>query len=391
MTDGVVLHTQKVAGISGSEAHLLQLLPDLRERGWDVRFLMLHEDEPGAWEFADALRARGVPLDDVRLRADVDPIAFGEITAYLGRARPRILHTHLVHADVYGQLAGSVTRVPLRLSTKHGFNEFREGRLFAFGDRLVASLADRQVSISRGLARYLVATEGFRIEDFEIVHYGLEPGPEPEPDPVADGAMRFLCIGRLIPIKGHLVLLRAFARALAELPGLRLDIAGRGPLAPGLKALARELGIAGSVRFLGQVVPPQRAIEDVSVVVVPSLGEGFGMVALEAMERGRPVIATRIGGLEDIVRDGETGILVPLTDVDALTTAILRLARDPDLAARMGRAGRARMIERFPEHRCTERTDLLYRSLLSRREILDGMPAIAAPASSASTKSHGIR
>ena len=104
---GLVLHAQKVAGISGSEAYLLQLLPDLRERGWDVRFLMLHEDEPGAWEFARELTARGVPLDDVRLRADVDPIAFGEVVAYLTRARPRILHTHLVHADVYGQLAGS--------------------------------------------------------------------------------------------------------------------------------------------------------------------------------------------------------------------------------------------------------------------------------------------
>ena len=116
MRDGVVLHSQKVAGISGSEAHLLQLLPDLRERGWDVRFLMLHEDEDGAWEFSEALRDRAVPLDEIRLRADVDPIAFGEVTAHLARVRPRILHTHLVHADVYGQLAGSVARVPLRLS-----------------------------------------------------------------------------------------------------------------------------------------------------------------------------------------------------------------------------------------------------------------------------------
>ena len=109
----VVLHTQKVAGISGSEAHLLQLLPDLRERGWDVRFLMLHEDEPGAWEFARELEARGVPLDEIRLRADVDPLAFGQVVSYLGRQRPQILHTHLVHADVYGQLAGTMARVPL--------------------------------------------------------------------------------------------------------------------------------------------------------------------------------------------------------------------------------------------------------------------------------------
>ena len=87
---GRVLHVQKVAGISGSEAHLLQLLPDLRERGWDVRFLMLHEDEPGAWEFARELRGQGIPLDDVRLRADVDPIAYAEVAARLVRDPPHV-------------------------------------------------------------------------------------------------------------------------------------------------------------------------------------------------------------------------------------------------------------------------------------------------------------
>src|SRR5688572_14338423 len=204
VTDGVVLHTQKVAGISGSEAHLLQLLPDLRDRGWDIRFLMLHEDEPGAWEFAQELRARGVPLDGIRLRADVDPIAFGEVAAYLGRVRPRILHTHLVHADVYGQLAGSMTRVPLRLSTKHGFNEFREGRWFGLADRSVGSLAHVHIAISQGLAQYLAETEGFREQDFEIVHYGIAPNGSASPYEGAEP--RLLCVGRLIPIKGHLVL-----------------------------------------------------------------------------------------------------------------------------------------------------------------------------------------
>ena len=209
MTDGVVLHTQKVAGISGSEAHLLQLLPDLRARGWDVRFLMLHEDEPGAWEFADELRTRGVPVDDIRLRADVDPIAFGEVAATLARVRPRILHTHLVHADVYGQLAGSMTRVPLRLSTKHGFNEFREGRWFGVADRSVGSLAHVHIAISQGLAQYLAETEGFEEEDFEIVHYGISAAGDAKP--YAGTTPRLLCIGRLIP---PLLLFASAARRL---------------------------------------------------------------------------------------------------------------------------------------------------------------------------------
>jgi glycosyltransferase involved in cell wall biosynthesis len=358
--DGVVLHAQKVAGISGSEAHLLQLLPDLRARGWDINFLMLHEDEPGAWEFARELEARGVPLDAIRLRADVDPLAFGEVAAYVARQRPRILHTHLVHADVYGQLAGALNRVPLRLSTKHGFNEFREGRFFALADRTVGSLAHVHIAISQGLAHYLADTEGFDEHAFEIVHYGISA--QDDVRPYAGAEPRLLCIGRLIPIKGHLVLLRALAQSRGQVPELVLDVAGRGPLAPALKAYARELGIEQAVRFLGFVSPVQRAIEEAAIVVVPSLGEGFGMVALEAMERSRPVIASAVGGLPEIVADAETGFVVPAGDAEALADAIVQLASDPGRAAAMGAAGRERALAEFPPERSAERIDELYRA-----------------------------
>jgi len=345
MTSRPILHLQKVAGISGSEAHLLALLPHLRARGWDVRMLMLHENEPGAWDFARALRARGVPIDAIPLRADFDPVAFVRIVAHLARLRPVLLHTHLVHADAYGLLAGTAARVPVRFSTKHGFNEFREAPYFGLADRAFASLAHVHIAISRGLARYLEDVEGFDDESFEIVHYGIDP--KGDAAPYADTVPRLLCVGRLIPIKGHVVLLRAFAAARRSLPELELEIAGRGPLEPALKALARELGVAGAIRFLGHVAPIQSAIERAAVVVVPSMGEGFGMVALEAMERSRPVIAAEIGGLGELVRDGETGILVPAGEAEPLERAIVRLAGDLELARRMGEAGRARAHARF--------------------------------------------
>ena len=363
MTRGPILHLQKVAGISGSEAHLLSLLPRLRERGWDVRMLMLHEDEPGAWEFAKALESRGVPIDAIFLRADVDPIAFMRLVAYLVRARPTILHTHLVHADAYGLLAGTAARVPVRFSTKHGFNEFREAPYFGVADRAFASLAHVHIAISRGLARYLENVEGFDGESFEIVHYGIEPNGEPKP--YTDPVPRLLCVGRLIPIKGHIVLLRAFAEARRELPELKLDIAGRGPLEPALKALAKELGVDDAITFLGHVSPVQAAIEGAAVVVVPSMGEGFGMVALEAMERGRPVIAAEIGGLGELVRDGETGLLVPAGEAEPLRAAIVRLAGNLGLAREMGEAGRRRALARFLQTTCTERTELLYEDALA--------------------------
>jgi glycosyltransferase involved in cell wall biosynthesis len=360
-----VLHVQKVAGISGSEAHLLSLLPRLRERGWDVRLLMLHENEPGAWDFARALTDRGVPLDAVPISRDVDLSAFLGLVRYLADARPQILHTHLVHADAYGQIAGTMARVPIRMSTKHGFNEFREGRAFALADRAVAGLAHVHIAISQGLAHYLAETEGFDEGSFEIVHYGI--APRDDAGPYGGSEPRLLCVGRLIPIKGHIVLLRAFAEARKEVPDLRLDIAGRGPLAPALLALARELGVADAVRFLGHLSPIQGAIEESAIIVVPSMGEGFGMVALEAMERSRPVIAAATGGLGELVDHGRTGLLVEPGVAEPLARAIVELASDLGRAEAMGRAGRRRAISEFLESQCVERTEALYEAALSKR------------------------
>jgi glycosyltransferase involved in cell wall biosynthesis len=361
--DPVVLHVQKVSGVSGSERHLLSLLPGLRDRGWDARMIVLHQDEEGAAEFVHELEARGVPVSELRLRMDLDPVAFARLARRISRARPAILHTHLVHADFYGLPAASLVRAPLRVSTKHGFNEFRLAPGFGRADRLVSRLADREIAISRGLAHYLAEVEGFDPGRFIVVHYGIAPGPEP--GPYAGGTPSLLCVGRLIPIKGHSVLLRAFAQALRSRSGLRLELAGAGPLEGELRGLAGGLGIAPAVTFSGRVSPIGPAYDRSSIVVVSSFGEGFGMVALEAMERGRPVIASRVGGLPEIVTEGQTGLLVPAGDEDALTAAILELATDPERCNELGRAGRARAVEQFAEERCIERTELVYRSLLS--------------------------
>ena len=168
----VVLHVGKVSGISGSEAHLLTLLPDLRERGWDVRFAHLHENEPGAAEFVRRLSESGVPVEGIRLPRAVGPMTFAQLLRVVRRTRPRILHTHLVHADFYGLTTGALARVPLRVSTKHGFNSFRERRVFAAADRGIARLVHEQIAISRGLARYLAETEGFDETRFSIIQIG---------------------------------------------------------------------------------------------------------------------------------------------------------------------------------------------------------------------------
>jgi len=359
-----VLHVGKVSGISGSEAHLLTLLPDLRARGWDVRFCLLHEDEQGAWEFAGRLVDAGVPVDGIRLARDADPRVFSRVLRLVRQVRPSILHTHLVHGDAYGLPAGKLARVPVLASTKHGFNTFRERRAFAVADRALARLVDLHIAISAGLARYLADVEGLDAASFEIVHYGIAAGDEPAPPP---GAPRLLCVGRLVPIKGHETLLRAFAEARVSVPGLELELAGEGPLRNELEQLSHELGLDSAVRFLGRVSPVAPAYERAAVVVVPSLGEGFGMSALEASERARPVIASDVGGLPEIVDDGRTGRLVPRDDHAALAAAIVELATDGERARELGRAGRERALSEFSLERCADRTDALYRVAIARR------------------------
>jgi glycosyltransferase involved in cell wall biosynthesis len=388
-----IVHVAKVAGISGAENHLLLLLPALRERGHDVRFVMLHEEEPGAAELARRLEQAGVPVEQLRMRASVDPLAFGRLARVVGRLRPDVLHTHLVHADFHGLPAGRLARVPLLVSTKHGFNPFRGRRAFAAADRTVARLADAHVAISAGLARYLAESEGFDEAEFEVVHYGIVAGPPPPEPP---GAPRLALIGRLIPIKGHEVLLDALVRVRREVPEVTLEMAGDGPLEAELRARAARLGLADSVSFLGRVAPPSPVFERAEIVVVPSLGEGFGLVALEAMERARPVVASDVGGLPEIVEADVTGLVVPSRDPAALAEAIVALARDPARAAAFGAAGRERALSAFSQERCTDRIEELYRAALEtgvRRRSRTSSPARARAkaASSASRKSQGAR
>ncbi|MDX6474536.1 MAG: hypothetical protein QOH95_47, partial [Gaiellaceae bacterium] len=255
--------------------------------------------------------------------------------------------------------AGAAARVPVRVSTKHGFNEFRSSRAVAAVDRAAARFAHRQIAISHGLARYLASTEGFSEQDFTVVHYGIEAGTPPPPPPAPT---RLCAVGRLIPIKGFDLLLHAFAAARAEVPELTLELAGAGPLDAELRATAPE-----GVTFLGRVAPAQEVYERNAIVVVPSRGEGFGMVALEAAERARAAIVSDVGGLPEIVADGETGIVVPAGDVDALARAIVVLARDGELVRQYGHAARRRALDEFSAGAAADGVEAVYRDLIHGR------------------------
>jgi len=201
----------------------------------------------------------------------------------------------------------------------------------------------------------------------------VAPPPAPaHPSAAQDGTGPVLFVGRLVERKGVAYLIEAIAR-LGPL-GPRLEIVGDGPERPGLEALAQRLGVADRVVFRGKIPPEelQASYARAAVCVLPSVldargdTEGLGVVLLEAMNHGTPVIASRVGGIPDIVEDGVSGLLVPSGDADALAAAVRRVRDDPALARRLGEAGRRRLRDQFSWPAIVQRWLDLYTGLVTR-------------------------
>jgi len=199
-----------------------------------------------------------------------------------------------------------------------------------------------------------------------VIHNSLQP-PALEPAPLPFDPPRLLCLGRVLHQKGFDLALRAFAGLAGAFPGARLIVAGDGEARPALERLAAELGIASAVDMLGWVAPEAVPawINRCTLVVMPSRIEPFGLVALQAAQMARPIVATRVDGLPEVVAHDESGLLVESDDVDALTAAIRSLLADPRRAAAMGDAARRRVQEAFGWERFVDAYEDVYR-LVSR-------------------------
>ena len=223
--------------------------------------------------------------------------------------------------------------------------------------------ADRIIAISQAVRRFLIDVEKADGRKIDVVPYGIDAGSyarsaHPGVFRRAIGAKAEPIVGftgRLTRQKGVDVLLRAFAKLEKKLPDARLVLAGDGPDRPALEELARSLGLR-RVTFLGWRGDIADILADVSLLAVPSRWEGFGLVALEAMALGKPVVAARVSALPEIVVAGETGLLVDPGRPDLLAEALQALLSDPARAEGMGRAGRDRVRKEFPVERMAERT-----------------------------------
>ena len=338
-----VTHVHRIGGIGGSERHLLTLLPALAAKGVDVRFVGL--DMPGADPFYDEL--------DVPFERLSRPWQLG---GALKRAQPDLVHTHLVHADVYGAVS---TRTPI-VSTKHNPDPFRTGP-WRFAERLLARRVRRIVAISDAIRRFNVEEVGLPAAKIDVIHYGLDALPDPwgeNPElPIPDGAPLLLCVARLAPQKGVDVAIRA----LPSIPDATLLVLGEGPERSNLEALALELGVADRVLMPGRVGDVAALYRRCNVVVHPARWEGFGLAMLEGMLAGRPVVAANAGSAPELVADGMTGLLFPPDDAEALARDVVTALEDW-MYGTLG-IGRARSL--FSVARMTHRTLALYERAFS--------------------------
>ncbi len=356
------MHIHKITGIGGSERHLLTLLPALRERGVDARFLGL--DVPGSdfARFYTELRAAGVPFEQVRCTTDFNPRMAGAVIGAVRRCRPDLLHTHLVHGDIYGSIAARATAVPF-VSSRHNDDRYLLGP-FRHIDRWFARPARRIIAISDAVRRFLEQA-GLPREKLVTVHYGLDAlsATPSEVTPsdlgVAPEVPVLLAIGRLTAQKDHATLLRAFAPVRTAYPGAVLAILGIGPLEEETHQLASQLGLEKAVLLPGRL-EIRNWLDRADIFVHTSRWEGFGIVLLEAMLAGLPVVATRVSAVPEVVVDNQTGLLIEPGAVTALTAALSSLLGDPEQAAALGRAGLERVRTEFSIARMVDGTIAVY-------------------------------
>jgi glycosyltransferase involved in cell wall biosynthesis len=355
--------------MGGSERHLLSLLPALAEAGIEVRMCVAATGRTR--EFTDRLRELGVPCSLVRAGPDVNPLLVGALWREIRRYRPDLVHTHLIHADLHGQLAARLAGTP-GVSSVHSTHGFYGREPYRSAARAAGRAARLTIAISEHVRRYLEGLGIGRPGGVRTIHYGIDASRWLATDLERSRARtRFglhaneVAVGiaaRLMPHKGHPLLLEGYARAVREAPHLRLLVAGDGPLRGELTRRAQGLG--DTVRFLGFVGDIRGFMSACDVLAFPSqpeFGEGFGLAALEAMAAARPVVATAVCSLPEVVGAPEGGILVNPKDPDGLATALIELSDDAALRTAVGERAHARARERFSLESMVERTLSVYR------------------------------
>lgn len=362
-----VVHVIDSLGVGGAEQALTLLARNLDAERFRCRVFALR----GLGPLADDLRARNL-LANNTVPSDLTAQLRG-FWRFIRTEQPDIVHTHLNYSDLFGGPLARAAGVPFVLSYKASILRTHGSRqgLYNAMTRVASTADDVVVVLSDALRTYLVSHRIVPARKISVVHYGVEL--EPVQPTISRVDMRLgegpvvLLPARLEPRKDHATFFKAAQLVLRQHPDAQFLLAGDGEptYRASLEKLAAPLG--QSLHFLGSRndVPALMALAD--LVVLSSTTEGLGLVLLEAMRARRPVVATRVGGVPEIVVDQVTGLLVQPGAPDQLAAGMLELLGNSRLSARMGEAGRKRVEAEFTVDRMAEKMAAVYESLLMPR------------------------
>ncbi|KEO84015.1 glycosyltransferase family 4 protein [Tumebacillus flagellatus] len=342
----------------GMRRHVLDLIQGLQESGHEVTAACPRETALFQ-ELSALVPTMHFPLDD-GLNPIADLLAMRHLQKLLRRERFDIVHLHGAKAGYVGRLAvRGIEPRPAVLYTVHNHVLPRQALLKKAMNALERRLAadtDRVIAVSDSLRRELLLTHGVDEARSVTIRGGIQ-GPPPLTRRFAravlgcenDERTVIACIARMVEEKGIDLLLEAFAILLSRGFDAELVLIGDGPLLSDYQKIAGKVGLA-RVRFLGEVPNAAQLLSGVDIAVCPSRQEGLGLAAIEAMLAARPVVASDIGGLPEVIVHGETGLLVPPEDPVLLASSLCYLIERPDVRERMGRLGSQRAHEKFTRH-----------------------------------------
>ena len=364
-----ILHTITAINRGGAENHLVDLIHHQLNEGCRVSLAYLKTS--GYWE--QKLIAAGAQVYGLGLGVYGDPRPMLKLRRLIQEGDFDVIHAHLPPAELYTRLALLLRwrNGPPLLISKHNEEPFYRGPGQKWLARWVAKRAAGVIVISDAVGRYMAGPKaGIPEQKLARIYYGLNLADARHTRSEAVSKIRsewnvpengFLIgfVGRLVPQKDIGTLLEGFARFYARHGQARLVIVGKGPLEDSMKSLSRQLGVSDAVVWAGFREDIDDVMSALDVFALTSHYEGFGLVLLEAMAAGVPVVGTRVGAIPEVVQDGETGVLIEPGHSGELCDAFERLL-DPLMRQRMGEAGRERVAHRFGLRDMCRSTDTLY-------------------------------
>lgn len=359
--------------VGGAERLLEMACRHLPRERFDIRVDSLFS----GGQMAERLRRLGIPVEILCAKNLWDVFGFFRLYKRLRDWKPHILHTHLFPANTFGRAAGRLAGVPVIIGAEH--NLYREKPFHQrLADRILSRISDRIHAVSFAVANFTSAQERIPISRFSVLYNFAELAVFNEARARREENRKLLgilprekalvAVGSLSRQKDHQFLLEVMKELVGRMEGLQLLIVGQGPLRKALGERIGHLGLEGQVSLLGVREDVPEILSACDIFVFPSVWEGFGIALLEAMAAGLPVVASRLDGIPEIVREGE-GILLPAGDREAWVSAILDLLQNSEKSRALAAAGQRRSAD-FSVESGVRRWQNLYEEILKEKGVM---------------------